>query len=111
HDLRRESATNRDDARWTAVETRDSSRDGTFVYAVVSTGIYCRPSCPSRRPTRANARFFDSPDDAERGGFRACLRCKPRDQQASSATSDGVDAARAYLDRNADRAVSLDELA
>ena len=111
HDLRRESATNRDDARWTAVETRDSSRDGTFVYAVVSTGIYCRPSCPSRRPVRANARFFDSPDDAERGGFRACLRCKPRDQHASSATSDGVDAARAYLDRNADRAVSLDELA
>ena len=111
HDLRRDSRTDRDDARWRAVAERDASSDGKFVYGVTSTGVYCRPTCPSRRPTRANARFFDSPADAERDGFRACLRCKPREDRASSATTDGVEAARRYLDANTDRSVSLDELA
>jgi AraC family transcriptional regulator of adaptative response/methylated-DNA-[protein]-cysteine methyltransferase len=99
-----------DDARWTAVETRDASRDGEFVYGVTSTGVYCRPSCASRRPSRANARFFDSPRDAEAAGFRACLRCKPNDEAVRSATAAGVESARAYLDANGDRSVSLAEL-
>lgn len=111
HDLRRNSSIVPDDVRWAAVETRDGSRDGEFVYGVTSTGVYCRPSCPSRRPSRANARFFDTPDAAEREGFRACLRCRPHEEQAASATRAGVEAARAYLDANADRAVSLTELA
>lgn len=110
HDLRRDNSGIRDDDRWSAVATRDASRDGEFVYGVTSTGVYCRPSCPSRRPSRANARFFDAPADAERDGFRACLRCHPREEHAS-ATAAGVDAARAYLDANADRSVSLAELA
>jgi len=62
---------------WRAVETRDPSADGAFVYAVLSTGIYCRPSCPSRRPRREQVVFFSLPEAAERGGFRACLRCRP----------------------------------
>lgn len=112
HDLRRTSNMARDDAtRWAAVETRDASHDGEFVYGVTSTGVYCRPSCPSRRPSRANARFFDTPQAAEHGGFRACLRCRPRQDKAASATVAGVETARAYLDANADRAVSLAELA
>ncbi|MBI1750511.1 MAG: bifunctional DNA-binding transcriptional regulator/O6-methylguanine-DNA methyltransferase Ada [Acidobacteria bacterium] len=63
---------------WRAVLAHDSSCDGAFVYAVRSTGIYCRPSCPSRRPRRRFTVFFAGPDAAERAGFRACRRCHPR---------------------------------
>jgi AraC family transcriptional regulator of adaptative response/methylated-DNA-[protein]-cysteine methyltransferase len=64
--------------RWAAVLRRDVSRDRDFVYAVRSTGIYCRPSCPSRRPGFPQVRFFRTPTDAEREGFRACKRCGGR---------------------------------
>ena len=73
-------------SRWQAVLRRDAAFDGRFVYAVRSTGIYCRPSCPSRRPGRAQAEFFASPDAAERAGFRACHRCQPRSQAAPDAS-------------------------
>jgi AraC family transcriptional regulator of adaptative response/methylated-DNA-[protein]-cysteine methyltransferase len=63
-----------DTARWRAVETR---RPGAFVYAVVTTGIYCRPDCPARRPRRVNVRFFDDPAQAAAAGFRPCRRCRP----------------------------------
>ncbi|MBI2537873.1 MAG: methylated-DNA--[protein]-cysteine S-methyltransferase [Gemmatimonadetes bacterium] len=65
------------DARWQAVQARDRTSDGRFVYAVRSTGIYCRPSCPSRRPHRNRVEFFDLPALAERAGFRPCHRCQP----------------------------------
>ena len=64
--------------QWQAVEMRDRGADGAFVYAVRSTGIYCRPSCPSRKPRRAQVKFFPLPEAAEQEGFRACLRCRPR---------------------------------
>jgi AraC family transcriptional regulator of adaptative response/methylated-DNA-[protein]-cysteine methyltransferase len=64
--------------RWQAVLERDSSRDGTFVFAVASTGVFCRPSCPSRRPRRENVQFFEHAAAAERAGYRACLRCRPK---------------------------------
>jgi AraC family transcriptional regulator, regulatory protein of adaptative response / methylated-DNA-[protein]-cysteine methyltransferase len=64
--------------QWQAVLARDRRLDGRFVYAVRSTGIYCRPSCPSRRPRRTQVTFFPIPEAAEREGFRACLRCRPR---------------------------------
>ena len=67
-----------DALRWRAVQARDVRFDGTFVYAVRSTGIYCRPTCPSRRPRPDRVAFFSAPDDAEAHGFRACMRCKPR---------------------------------
>src|SRR5204863_2242949 len=63
---------------WNAVLTRDSSSDGSFVFAVKSTGIYCRPSCPARRPRREQVSFYQLPEAAEREGFRACRRCHPR---------------------------------
>jgi AraC family transcriptional regulator, regulatory protein of adaptative response / methylated-DNA-[protein]-cysteine methyltransferase len=63
--------------RWHSVLTRDRAADGRFFYAVTSTGIFCRPSCPSRRPLRARVRYFESADEAERAGYRACLRCRP----------------------------------
>src|SRR6266550_885458 len=66
---------------WNAVISRDASQDGSFVFAVRSTGIYCRPSCPARRPRREQVRFFQVPEAAERAGFRACRRCHPRRAQ------------------------------
>lgn len=74
------------DERWAAVVGHDAGSDGAFVYAVRSTGVYCRPSCPSRRPLRRNVEFFDHPHEAEAAGFRARLRCRPRgDSQPSRA--------------------------
>ena len=64
--------------RWRAIRTRDHQYDGAFVFAVRSTGIYCRPSCPSRRPRPEQVIFFAAPDAAEREGFRPCRRCRPR---------------------------------
>ena len=66
------------DAAWQAVEARDPRADGRFVLAVRTTGIYCRPVCPARRPRRENVTFFPGPDAAEAAGYRACLRCRPR---------------------------------
>jgi len=66
------------DTRWQAVIARDGESDGKFVFAVSSTGVYCRPSCPSKRPKRENVSFFVRPHDAERAGFRECLRCRPK---------------------------------
>ncbi len=68
-----------DAARWQAVLDRDRRFDGTFVFAVRTTGVYCRPVCAARRPRRHNVLFFVKPDDAERAGFRSCRRCRPRD--------------------------------
>jgi AraC family transcriptional regulator of adaptative response/methylated-DNA-[protein]-cysteine methyltransferase len=67
------------DRRWRIVLARDRRYDGAFVYAVRSTGIYCRPSCASRRPRREQVAFFPIPEAAEREGFRACRRCRPAD--------------------------------
>src|SRR3989442_13594923 len=63
--------------RWRIVLERDRRYDGAFVYAVQSTGIYCRPSCPSRRPRRAQVAFFPVPEAAELAGFPPCRRCRP----------------------------------
>jgi len=95
-----------DDIRWQAVLTRDLDAD--FVYAVASTKVYCRPSCPSRRPRRDRVRFFGGPDDAERDGFRPCRRCSPRDR-VRDARVERVSAACAALS-DADQCPSLANL-
>ena len=92
---------------WRAVERRDASYDGRFVYAVRSTGVFCKPSCPSRRALRANVEFFSTTAAAEGAGFRACRRCRPTEE---SRINPSVERAKAYLDVHADRLVSLDEL-
>jgi AraC family transcriptional regulator of adaptative response/methylated-DNA-[protein]-cysteine methyltransferase len=66
-----------DEARWDAVSRRDGAADGLFVYSVRSTGVYCRPSCPSRPAKRENVAFHEDCAAAEAAGFRACMRCKP----------------------------------
>jgi AraC family transcriptional regulator, regulatory protein of adaptative response / methylated-DNA-[protein]-cysteine methyltransferase len=81
---------------WESVLNRDSSADHHLLYGVSTTGIYCRPSCPSRRPKRGNVRFFSSVEAAERAGFRACQRCRPNGEPASR--DEGIDRARAYID-------------
>ena len=62
---------------WRAVESKNASFDGKFFYGVVTTGVYCRPSCPSRLPLQKNVRFYLTPKEAEADGLRACLRCRP----------------------------------
>jgi len=74
-----------DEARWAAVLARDHAYDGAFVFAVRTTGVYCRPGCPARRPKPENVVFFGSAQAAEAAGFRACLRCRP-----DAATGDGA---------------------
>jgi AraC family transcriptional regulator of adaptative response/methylated-DNA-[protein]-cysteine methyltransferase len=92
--------------RWQQVMARDARQDGRFVFAVRTTGIYCRPSCPSRRPRRDSVEFFPNPNEAERAGYRACLRCKPTE---ISSQAQYVTRARQLLD-NAEGVVTLAQL-
>jgi len=98
---------------WASVLHRDESSDGSFVYAVATTGIYCRPSCPSRRPKRSNVRFFSSAQAAELSGFRACQRCRP--QTRTKPVSAAVERAREYIDRrlsdHGEERITLDQVA
>jgi AraC family transcriptional regulator of adaptative response/methylated-DNA-[protein]-cysteine methyltransferase len=108
----RRTSSSATDAAWRAVAARDASADGRVFYAVTTTGVYCRPSCPSRRPRRENVRFFSSASAAEREGFRACRRCRPNDVTRAA---ESVARAKEILDRHADNgaegSVSLGELA
>src|SRR3979490_158619 len=65
------------DPRWARVKIRDKSADGVFCYSVAPTGVFCRPSCPSRTANPGNVRFHDGPAAARAAGFRPCKRCKP----------------------------------
>lgn len=80
---------------WESVLQRDPSADDRFLYGVTTTGIYCRPSCPSRRPKRDNVAFFSSVEAAERAGFRACQRCRPN---RAKSPNRAVTRAREYID-------------
>jgi AraC family transcriptional regulator of adaptative response/methylated-DNA-[protein]-cysteine methyltransferase len=71
------AATTESDPRWASIIRRSATADGTFVYSVETTGVYCRPSCGARRARPENVRFHSTGEDAERAGFRACKRCKP----------------------------------
>src|SRR6185312_14082166 len=95
--------------QWQSVLARDSRFDGAFVYAVRSTGIYCRPSCPSRRPNRDRVEFFADPSTAERAGFRACQRCRPETNEADPATAKVIAACK--LIESAEEQPSLSDLA
>jgi len=97
------------DDRWQAVMDRDRGRDGEFVFAVSTTGIYCRPSCPARRPRPENISFFADPATAERAGFRACRRCLPR--AVASSQEELVARATTWLDAHIEERVTLARLA
>jgi AraC family transcriptional regulator of adaptative response/methylated-DNA-[protein]-cysteine methyltransferase len=87
------------ETKWDAVLKRDRQADGRFVYAVRSTGIYCRPSCASRKPGRAQVLFFLSPDIAEEKGFRPCLRCRPRIEGHRDPRSETVERVCREIDK------------
>jgi AraC family transcriptional regulator of adaptative response/methylated-DNA-[protein]-cysteine methyltransferase len=90
------------DATWRAIATRDRRADGRFVYGVTSTRIFCRPSCPSRRPRRDRVRVFAAIGEAEAAGFRACRRCQPSGEPRPSATDRAVVRARRLIDAHVD---------
>jgi AraC family transcriptional regulator, regulatory protein of adaptative response / methylated-DNA-[protein]-cysteine methyltransferase len=96
--------------RWRTVQARDARADGWFVYAVSSTGIYCKPSCASRRPHRDRVVFFESPAEAVRAGYRACKRCRPDAAAVVDPWIDRIRRACVYL-ANVDGHVSLARLA
>src|ERR1051326_2545699 len=93
---------------WDAVQSRDASQDGRFVFAVSSTGVYCRPSCPSRRPRRENVAFSQLPEQAEKAGYRACLRCRPKATNHGAAAE--VRAMCRYIEQHLDEPVTLSRL-
>jgi AraC family transcriptional regulator of adaptative response/methylated-DNA-[protein]-cysteine methyltransferase len=95
---------------WDAVAARDRAMDGVFFYAVLSTGVYCRPSCPSKRPRRENVVFFRVREAAERAGFRPCKRCKPALSGQSDANSGLVEKVCRYIDTHPDAPVTLEAL-
>jgi len=97
-----------DATAWRAVQQRDRTYDGRFVYAVHSTGIFCRPSCASRRPTKSRVEFFSSAAAAEQAGYRACKRCRPA--SAMTAIDDAVARACAYITAHLDESVTLTRL-
>lgn len=100
-----------DDSRWDAVMRRDRAADGQFVYAVASTGVFCRPSCSSRRPRPDRVRFFETIIAAEQAGYRACLRCRPTSDQQNRSSADAIGRASRYLTEHFDEVVPLTVLA
>ena len=98
------------DACWSAVERRDRAADGTFVYSVRTTGVYCRPSCAARLPRRENVAFHQTCTDAERAGFRPCKRCRPNASTLAEVHAGAV-ARACRLIEEAEEAPSLKALA
>jgi AraC family transcriptional regulator of adaptative response/methylated-DNA-[protein]-cysteine methyltransferase len=96
---------------WEAVTSKDQRFDGQFVFAVSSTGIYCRPSCPSRRPRRERVTFFDRAEAAEQAGFRACLRCQPRRARVLDPQIEWVQRVCRFLNESETETVKLADLA
>jgi AraC family transcriptional regulator of adaptative response/methylated-DNA-[protein]-cysteine methyltransferase len=96
--------------QWQAVEARDARFDGAFVYAVRSTGIYCRPSCPSRRPRRPHVTFFALPEAAERAGFRSCLRCRPRSVRVRDVQAERVQRVCRFVAEHLEEPLTLQRL-
>jgi AraC family transcriptional regulator of adaptative response/methylated-DNA-[protein]-cysteine methyltransferase len=103
------SATERD-PRWAALLARDSAAEGAFVYSVATTGVYCRPTCPSRRPKPENVAFYATPAQAEKAGFRPCRRCRPNEAPAAERAAAVVAEACRRIEK-AETAPSLDALA
>ncbi len=97
------------DGLWRAVVARDSARDGEFVFAVATTGVYCRPSCPARRPRRQNVTFYSRPEQAEKAGFRACLRCRPKAASGNPQSDLAKEICR-YIEQHLDEPITLERL-
>jgi AraC family transcriptional regulator, regulatory protein of adaptative response / methylated-DNA-[protein]-cysteine methyltransferase len=98
------------EALWQAVVEKDRRAEGKFVFAVKTTGVYCRPSCAARRPRRENVRFFQTTEAAEQAGFRACLRCKPKESRLTDPHVELVQRACRLIEEQEDEKLSLEAL-
>src|SRR5437660_6566335 len=98
------------DECWAALQRRDASEDGKFLYGVRTTGVYCRPGCTSRLPLRVNTMFFETPEAAEAAGMRPCKRCRPTEESSASRHLAAIEKACALL-RTSETIPSLGELA
>lgn len=96
---------------WLAVQNHDATQDGRFFYGVITTRVYCRPSCPSRRPLIENVRFYETTVEAERDGLRPCLRCRPTCDSKVNASSERVGQVCRYIESHSDEPLKIDELA
>jgi AraC family transcriptional regulator of adaptative response/methylated-DNA-[protein]-cysteine methyltransferase len=99
------------DPRWVALKTRDASADGTFVYAVKTTGVFCRPSCPARPAKPENVTFFATGVEAEAAGYRACLRCRPLAAEGRDPMTERVETLAGFIRAHADEPLPLARLA
>lgn len=100
-----------ENSAWQAVLERDCRYDGLFVYAVRSTGVYCRPSCPSRRPRPEMVEFFDQPKAAENAGYRSCQRCRPAENGAHSRLPAAITKVCRFLDQVTEEVPKLEQMA
>jgi AraC family transcriptional regulator, regulatory protein of adaptative response / methylated-DNA-[protein]-cysteine methyltransferase len=99
------------EALWQAVVEHRDQLDGVFYYGVRTTGVYCRPSCPSRRPRRENVDFYFDPRSAERAGLRACRRCRPTERQPASPQAEVVKRVCEYIEQNLEGTLTLKTIA
>ena len=99
-----------DESRWQSLVDRDPAADGEFVYSVKTTGVYCRPTCPSRLAHRKNVRFHATCEEAEAAGFRACKRCKPTGESIAEHQSSIVARACRIIEESGE-IPNLDDLA
>lgn len=96
---------------WLAVQNHDATQDGRFFYGVITTGVYCRPSCPSRRPLIKNVRFYETTVEAEQDRLRPCLRCRPTSDPKVDPSSERVGQVCRYIESHSDESLKVDELA
>jgi len=97
--------------RWQIVNAKNSAFDGAFFFGVSSTGIYCKPSCGSRRPKRENVSFFLTSEQAENAGFRSCRRCYPKESNSINVTVELIVKACEIIENDCDGEISLEFLA
>jgi len=100
-----------EDPRWARVQARDRSADGAFFYAVKTTGVFCRPSCGARAPKAENVLFFHTATEAQRAGFRACLRCRPLAVTGRDALSEKMNRVAEFIRAHAHEPLPLARLA
>src|SRR5258708_30599690 len=95
---------------WKAIEERDKSFDGKFFSGVMTTGVFCRPSCPARRPLRRNIRFYETVAGAQADGLRACLRCRPLALNGTDPNIETIRRLCRFIESNAAEPISLADL-
>jgi len=100
-----------DAKRWAAVQSRTASDTEVFVYGVRTTGVFCRPGCPSRTPKRENVVFYSTAEEAAKAGLRPCLRCKPLAESEEKPTAQRIRELCGYIDKHAGDSIPLAQMA